>query len=127
MPRRNNRDDGKQRGPNRSSQAAPPAGPLPPVTRAWLAETGQALPTAPCPLDELEPYAAPGAGRYSVNRDSNGTAYHKWRWSAGPLAGRYVMFVADHALGLQDGLWGLLGKIADAEAGRQHATEDRYR
>lgn len=123
--------------PRKSSYAKDPThaprkkGPAPvpqpaPITQEWLVVTGQSPAPAVAAVDSLEQVALPGAGRYSVNRDSNGTAYHKWRWSAGPLAGRYVMFVADHSERLEVGLLGLIEKVHRAEEGSVYATLDRY-
>ena len=65
-------------------------------------------------------------GRYSVNAHSCGTHYHKWRWSLGKFAGRYVMYVANKWQGVDEGFFGLLEKIDAAHEGRLIPTLDRY-
>lgn len=126
MPRRNLKDDGKGRPGSRPSMPTDRAR-EPPVTQEWMAATGQAVYPTEHPYETLDRINEPGYGRYSVNRDSNGTAYHKFRWSGGKLAGRYVMFVTDHAEPLRVGLEGLLSKIYGAEEGRVYATLDKYK
>lgn len=93
------------------------------------------VPEPPSPLHQTAPTTATAAlaslvfrsdGRYSVNAHEAGHAYHKWRWSAGPLSGRYVMFVASRWMSLDDGMLGLVDKVLGAEEGRVATTLDRY-
>lgn len=126
MPRTKRYDPSGKQGPTRPRNPAgpgvqPPPSPLvPPPPSPVHATTADAATTA------LAGLVFRADGRYSVNAHESGHTYHKWRWSAGPLAGRYVMFVASRWDTLPDGILGLVDKVLDAEAGRLSATLDRY-
>ena len=126
MPRgRNLKDDGKGR-PGSKPAPPPPHPPLPPVTQDWLEATGQAPPRTDPGLTFLDTLCEPGAGRYSVNRDSNGNAYHKWRYNGGRWAGHYVMYVGDKYEPVSAGLAGLEHKLHLVSLGRLKPTLDKY-
>lgn len=74
----------------------------------------------------LAPLVFSSFGRYSVNAHESGVAYHKWRWSAGPWSGYYVLYVAHKWEGLDEGALGLARKVELAEAGMLVPTLDRY-
>lgn len=126
MPRRRNRD---VKGDNFS-----------PETRAQVTDArresrmvlvaGSAIATAATPGDmalaALAQRVAAGCGRYSVNASGAYATYHKWRWSAGELAGRYVMYVQGAYESFSDGVQGLLRKADGAERGEEYATLDKY-
>jgi hypothetical protein len=126
VPRNRLKDDGKERGgrpgplrerPEDSNLA--PEGYASPATRAIEAFTR--------PLSVLEEITEPGAGRYSVNRDLNGVAYHKWRYSSGQWAGHYIMYVGDKYHTIGQGLLGLEVKLAMVAAGLLKPTLDKYK
>lgn len=126
MPRNRLKDDGKERGgvpgPPRELPGTinyTPEGYASPAMRAVEAFTR--------PLAVLEEVTEPGAGRYSVNRDLNGTAYHKWRFSCGPWDGHYVMYVGGKHETIGMGLLGLEAKLAMVAAGLLRPTLDRYK
>lgn len=126
MPRKKKTDPSGKHGPLPArpapvpapQPAEPPLSPIAPHLPAAAPGT-----TASSALARLV-YAADG--RYSVNAHADGTAYHKWRWSLGPYAGRYVMFVASRWQGIDEGFFGLLAKIDAVYEGRLIATLDRY-
>ena len=126
MPRNRLKDDGKQRGGRPSPPRERPAD-LPPITTDWLSATGQAQPQVTRPLEVLEELAEPGAGRYSVNRDANGQAYHKWRYTGGRWDGHYVMYVGDKYHTIGQGILGLESKLALVAAGLLKPTLDKYK
>lgn len=103
-----------------------PVDSVPPLTQSWLQATGQAVPDAPNGAEALERFCAPGAGRYSVNRAENGTAYHKWSFKTGKWRGHYVMYVADHKVPLLRGIELLEDKIAEVHAGKLKPARDPY-
>lgn len=99
-----------------------------------LKQTGLGLTEAPAPApvgtlasSAFATIAGRGDGWLRITFEDNGkTVFAKYKFTSGPFAGYYTMYVGTYYPAITELLCGLLDKLHDADCGQLVPTLDRY-
>lgn len=76
-------------------------------------------------MDALRTLMGSGEGYIRITADLDGKVFWRWKWTDGPNAGYYVMYVADKYAPFHDGANGLAEKAGQVWSGRKKPTKDK--